>query len=91
VIAASRQMSLSDFKALVREQFLMLLLDEEAALAAIPGLMPQSIDDRRTAVAALQGVIAASGAPGEAQAGRLRRVAALFGLAPELVPAREAS
>jgi len=88
---ASRQMSLSDFKALVREQFLMLLLDEEAALAAIPGLMPQSIDDRRTAVAALQGVIAASGAPGEAQAGRLRRVAALFGLAPELVPAREAS
>ena len=88
---ASRQMSLSDFKALVRAQFLMLLLDEEAALAAIPGLMPQSIDDRRTAVAALQGVIAASGAPGEAQAGRLRRVAALFGLAPELVPAREAS
>ena len=44
--------------------------------------MPEPIDDRRTAFAALRGVIAASGAPGEAQAGRLRRVAALFGLGP---------
>jgi hypothetical protein len=30
---ASRQMTLSDFKALVREQYLMLVIDEEAALA----------------------------------------------------------
>ena len=33
-------MSLSDFKTLVREQFNMLLIDQEAALAAIPSMLP---------------------------------------------------
>ncbi len=88
---ASRQMSLADFKALVREQYLMLVVDEAAALGAIPGLMPGPADDRRAAFAALRGVIEASGAPEGAQAERLRRVAALFGLGPELVTSRKAS
>ena len=82
---ASRQMSLADFKALVREQYLMLVVDEEAALRAIPGLMPEPADERREACAALQSVIEASGTPEGARAERLRRVAALFGLGPELV------
>ena len=33
---AHGDITLSDFKALVREQFNMLLIDQEAALAAIP-------------------------------------------------------
>ena len=45
------------FKALVREQYFMLLIDEEAALAAIPGLLPESIDDRRAAFATLREVL----------------------------------
>ena len=85
---ASRQMPLAAFKALVREQFLMLVVDEEAALAAIPALSPESLDDRRAAFEALRGVVEASGA---APADRLRRVAALFGLGPELVSSRKAS
>ncbi|MER2508996.1 MAG: DUF3141 domain-containing protein [Amaricoccus sp.] len=85
---ASRQMSLADFKALVRDQYLMLVVDEEAALAAIPGLMPESAEDRRAALAALKGVVEASGA---APADRLARVAALFGLGPETTTSREAS
>ncbi|HMQ91521.1 DUF3141 domain-containing protein [Amaricoccus sp.] len=88
---AHRQMTLADFKTLVREQFLMLVLDEEAALAAIPGLLPESLDERRQALAALRGVVEASGAPGEGPSERLRRVAALFGLGPELVTSRKAS
>jgi hypothetical protein len=80
-----RQMTLSAFKALVREQFLMLVLDEEAALRAIPPLLPDSIDDRRAAFDTLRLIVEASGAPGDAPAERLRRVAALFGLGPELV------
>ena len=32
--------TLADFKALVREQYYMLLVDEEATLAAIPDLLP---------------------------------------------------
>lgn len=53
--------------------------------------MPPSLDDRRPAFAALRQVIEASGAPTDARAERLRRVAALFGLGPELAKAREAS
>ena len=63
---ASRQMALADFKALVREQYLMLVLDEEAALGAIPGLLPEAVEERREALAALRSVIEASGAPGRA-------------------------
>ena len=85
---ASHKMRLADFKALVRAQFLMLVLDEEAALAAIPALLPASVDERREAFAALKGVIEASGA---APADRLRRVAALFGLDSELISSRKAS
>ena len=40
------------FKRLIREQFFMLLLDEEAALAAIPGLLPER--GRRSGAAALR-------------------------------------
>ena len=39
----SARLTLAEFKMLVREQFFMLLLDREAALAAIPKLLP----DRR--------------------------------------------
>jgi pimeloyl-ACP methyl ester carboxylesterase len=88
---ASRQMTLSDFKALVREQYLMLVVDEEEALRAILALMPEPVEARREAFAALRGVIEASGAAGEAATERLRRVAALFGLGPELVTSRKAS
>ena len=34
------RLTLAEFKALVREQYFMLLIDEEAALAAIPSLLP---------------------------------------------------
>ena len=79
------------FKALVREQYLMLIVDEEAALRSLPGLLPKASEDRRAAFDALRGVIEASGAPGDALTERLGRVAALFGLGPELVTNRKAS
>ena len=34
------RLTLSQFKAMVREQFFLLLLDEEAALEAIPKMLP---------------------------------------------------
>lgn len=85
---ASHQMRLADFKALVRAQFLTLILDEEAALAAIPAMLPASLEERREAFAAIKGVIEASGA---APTDRIGRVAALFGLGPELIESRKAS
>jgi hypothetical protein len=48
-------------------------------------LLPDSIDDRRAAFDTLRLIVEASGTPGDAPAERLRRVAALFGLGPELV------
>ena len=60
---ASRQRTLADFKAVVREQYLMLVLDEEAAVRAIPGLMPEPVEERREAYAALKSVVEASGPP----------------------------
>ncbi len=48
----SARLTLAEFKMLVREQFFMLLLDREAALAAIPKLLPDNMDERRKAFAA---------------------------------------
>ncbi len=46
-------LALSQFKALVREQFFLLLLDEEAAIQAIPKMLPASLDERRKALAGI--------------------------------------
>ncbi len=45
---------------LVREQFFMLLLDREAALAAIPKLLPDSMDERRQVFTAIEEILSAS-------------------------------
>ena len=71
--------TLAEFKAVVREQYYMLLVDQEATLGAIPDLLPPDKDACRKAFAALLKVLSASGeATGEA-ADRLRRIAKLFG------------
>ena len=86
-----QQMPLPAFKSLVRDQFFMLLLDEEAALAAIPELLPESPDERRAAFAALREVVEARGSLPDEGARRLERMARLFDLegsagVPQRVP-----
>jgi Protein of unknown function (DUF3141) len=76
----SRRITLAEFKMLVREQFFMLLLDREAALAAIPKLLPADIDDRRKVFAAIEEVLSASAEISGEVAKRLKEVAGLFGL-----------
>jgi hypothetical protein len=77
------ELTLSEFKMLVREQFFMLLLDQETALAAIPELLPDNAADRRTAFAAIREVLSASAAISGEVANRLQRVAELFGVDAE--------
>jgi uncharacterized protein DUF3141 len=72
------RLTLSEFKALVREQYFMLLIDAEAALAAIPDLLPRDGDGRRKAFAAIRKVLSARGEITGEAAERLRRVARLF-------------
>jgi hypothetical protein len=74
------RMTLSEFKMLVREQFFMLLLDREGALAAIPSLLPTDMTQRRAAFAAMREVLSASEDITGERANRLSRVAGLFGL-----------
>lgn len=80
------QLTLPEFKALLRRQFFILLIDEEAALAAIPKLLPEDVNERRSAFEALREVLQASGAITGAAAERLQRIGRLFGLDSEAVP-----
>ena len=77
--------TLAEFKALVREQYFMLLIDQEATLAAIPDLLPPDRELRRKALAVLQQVLSARGAIAGEAADRLQHIAGLFGV--ELDPA----
>ncbi len=76
----SARMTLAEFKMLVREQFFMLLLDRDAALAAIPKLLPENVDERRRAFAVVEDVLSASAEISGEVAKRLKQVAGLFGL-----------
>jgi hypothetical protein len=82
----SARLTLSEFKMLVREQFFMLLLDREAALAAIPKLLPDDMDERRKAFALIEEVLSASAGISGEVAKRLKQVAGLFGLEENAVP-----
>ena len=74
---ASR-MTLAQFKATAREQFLLLLLEPEAALSAIPKLLPADPAERRKGLAAIRNVLGAGGEISGDVAVRLKRVTALF-------------
>ena len=73
------RLTLPEFKILVREQFFMLLLDQEGALTAIPQLLPDDVDQRRRVFAAMREVLSASDEIIGERERRLQRVAAIFG------------
>jgi hypothetical protein len=77
---ANSTISLADFKAMVREQFLMLVIDADAALAAIPAMLPDEPDIRKQAYEAIGRVLSSAGALSETDKQRLERVGDLFGL-----------
>ena len=76
-------MPLQDFKQLLREQFYMLLIDREAALKAIPKLLPADKSACRAAIELLHRVVAAQGSEQEEVRKRVQEVEALFGLREE--------
>jgi uncharacterized protein DUF3141 len=73
------RMSLPELKACLKEQFLLLRLDEERAVRAIPRLLPDNAAARRAGVDALIAMLGVRGALSEEEARRLARVEALFG------------
>jgi hypothetical protein len=74
------EVPLSEFKALVREQYFMLLIDEEASLAAIPSMLPSEIETRSKGFDLIKEVMAAAGTLSSEDQKRLLEVGGLFGL-----------
>ena len=73
-------MSIADFKALVREQFNILLIDQEAALAAIPSMLPPDAQTREKAYGMINQLMNARGEPTAEDKKRMSEIARLFGL-----------
>ena len=76
-------MRLSEFKTLVREQFAMLLIDQQAALAAIASLLPADAKTRSEAFDVVKQVMAACGEISAEDEKRLSEIGRLFGIGEE--------
>ena len=70
--------TLSAFKATVREQFDMLLIDTEAALSAIPSMLPSDSATRQRAFDLICEVLSARGQHSSEDLKRIRRIGGLF-------------
>ena len=75
--------SLSELKTLVREQFNMLLIDQEAALAAIPAMLPSDAETRQKAFDLIKQVLGARGEMSPEDEKRMSEVARLFAMDKE--------
>lgn len=76
-------MSLKDFKTMLRDQFFMLILDSRAALAAIPDMLPADVNLREEAFVAITEILSARGDISDEEQMRLKEVAKLFGVERE--------
>jgi len=69
---------LSTFKATVREQYDILRLDPEGALAAIPSMLPEDATTRQRAFDLICEVLQARGKPSSEDQRRIQRIGGLF-------------
>ena len=74
-----RPRSMEQLKEVVREQYLLLKIDEKRAVAAIPKLIPRDPDDREKTLRAIQRIISATGAPTGKAKRRLAEIETMFG------------
>jgi len=72
------EMSLADFKNMVREQYFSLLLNEESALAAIPAMLPSESTVREKLLNDIRQTVNAAGSISAEEARRLNTIEALF-------------
>src|SRR5262249_61822723 len=73
-------MPVAEFKDLVRDQFNILLIDQKAALEAIPSMLPADLDSREKAYELIQKLMLARGELSSDDSDRMKEVARLFGL-----------
>lgn len=80
----ARRLSLSEFKALTREQFFMLLIDQAEALRTLPGLLPPDRESRAAAFELVEQVATARGPLSGESEHRLAEIRRLFEAASPL-------
>ncbi len=81
-LPAAKRIGLTRFKEIVKEQYLMLLLDAERAIAALPKLLPDNRRQCEEALTLVRRVLAAPGALPEEGRRRLERIEAMFAAPP---------
>jgi pimeloyl-ACP methyl ester carboxylesterase len=77
---AHGEMSLADFKAVVRDQFYMLVIDQAAALNAIPKMLPEDPEIRQQALQLIMQVLGARGRLSADDEERLAEIVGLLGV-----------
>ncbi len=77
--AQHEHLTLQEFKRVLREQFFALLLDRDAALAAIPKMLPADTGARTQMLSVIREIVAATGEPTGERAARLAQIEKLFG------------
>jgi hypothetical protein len=85
-----QRLTLPQLKVIFAEQFALLKLDEERAIAALPGLIPNDPALRQSGWSALRRVLAARGESSPECSRRLAAIESMFG-APEKAARKEAS
>src|SRR6266436_1747664 len=77
-LPAAKRVGFARFKEIVKEQYLILLLDAERAIEVLPKLLPEDRREWDGALAMVRRVLAARGSLPEEGSRRLARIEALF-------------
>ncbi len=77
-LPSAKRIGLARFKELVKEQYLILLLDAERAIAALPKLLPEDRRQCEETLAQVRRVLASRGALPEEGSRRLERIETIF-------------
>ena len=88
--AGNSGMKLEEFKRVLREQYFALLLDRDAAVAAIPAMLPADAEVRAKVLDAIRRTVNAAGKVTGERAKRLAEVESICGAGPKL-PAKRTS
>ena len=75
----------------MREQFHMLIVDTEAALAAIPSMLPDDTDKRVKAIELIKQVLSARSELSAEEQERMQRIVQLYGVSGKKGPTRKLS
>ncbi|MBV8088988.1 MAG: hypothetical protein JO139_05340, partial [Alphaproteobacteria bacterium] len=88
-LPAAKRVGFQRFKEIVRDQYLMLLLDEERAIAELPRLLPEDRRECEQALAMMRRVLGSRGDLSEEGVRRLAHIEAMFAGPPPAKVARE--